>query len=166
MQETQCTLWLQMSPVLFANGAGQPDFCSRQSSGQLCCNKCVVCVCWASCNFPHVLAPFYFLAFGPLAFSSSQIHLSLSIHVAPVTKGKDRGRAGRAGGAGGAHMHVMCGGREGWRNVPQSGEKTRADLSKAGRRWQESRTWKKVQKWQSICTNVFNTLLKRHNILA
>lgn len=53
-----------------------------------------------SCNFCPVQAPFSFLAFSPLASSSSQIHLSLSIHVALVTNGRR--------GWGGAHVrHVQ-----------------------------------------------------------
>lgn len=122
------------------------------------CTVINVFVCWASCNLPHVLDPFFSsLAFGPLAFSSSQIHLSLSTHVAPVTNGRE---GGREGGGEEVHMHVMCGGREGWRNVRQSREKMKAVLGAAGRRWHQSRICEEVYKWQSICTNLFNMYWK------
>lgn len=61
-----------------------------------------MCLCAEYPQFSLLIGP-SFLAFAPSAFSSSQIHLSLSIHVAP----------GNQSGGGGLHMDVMRGGREG-----------------------------------------------------
>lgn len=79
-------------PILF-----MPEFQSP-----LCCNKCA---CAPSIlQFSLLIGP-SFLAFAPSAFSSSQIHLSLSIHVAP----------GNQSGGGCTWTSCAVAGR-GWRN--------------------------------------------------